>query len=375
MELTKILGLPAVAVVLLLAGCAREDGSADYAAGMAAYDSGDWSTAAACFDRAHRLSPTNSAALFHLASADAELGMFDAADAAVRSALDLDPASRPAICLDGRIAYQLRQYDRAQRDWKLVADDAAAPAQLRAWACSALGALAIVTGDLDGARLALWRGLAIDRGNPQLWYHLGKLYRDSFRFEREALECFETFVRCAAEGDECAARVKERVIPELRASVAQALADAVGSARRDPGKAASAIAEGDKLAGAKKLTLAIKAYERALAADPLSGVAAIRIAETMEKLNPGASGAPKVLAAWKRAAGIPPYPKAAFHGAARTAQRMSRWTESQAILSRALARNPADTTALELLVISCRKAGRPKLADAYSAYLKTLAGR
>jgi len=362
------------AAVLALAGCGRQDGTEDFAAGRAAIEAGDWASAAAALEKATKACPTNTAAWFYLAVAGIQLGNASGADFAIKEAMALDPTSPEILVCDARTAFLLKDYERASRNWSLVAGDPSVPADVRVQAYSDLGALAIVNDEREEARLYLYRGLRIDRKNPQIWYHLGKLYRDSFRFDREALECYEFFTRLAPDSDPFVQRVKDRVIPELKASIANEMAELAGTQMKpDAGKAATAIVEGNKLVQQNKLSQAIRKYEEALAADPLSGPAALALAQTLERYATTAQTNMKALSAWKTAANLSPSSKAALVGAARVALKVGHWSEAAALLSRALAKDPFDVSTLDMLVTAYRKCGHGTTADSYQAYRRSLA--
>lgn len=366
--------LCAVVAALTFAGCGHDDGTEDFEIGRAAIDARDWTTASAALEKATKACQTNTAAWFYLAVADIELGNTEAADEAIKAAMELDKTSPEILVCDARVAFLLKDYERASRNWMLVAADPSVSAEVRAQAYSDLGALAIVRDEREDARLHLFRGLRLDMKNPQIWYHLGKLYRDSFRFDREALECYEFFTRLAPDTDEYKQRVKDRVIPELKASIANEMADIAGAgAKPDAGKAATAIVEGNKLVQQNKLSAAIKKYEDALKADPFSGPAALALAQTLERYATTPQTNLKALSAWKTAANLSPSSKSALVGAARMALKVGHWSEAAALLSRALAKDPTDVNTLDLLEKAYRKCGHGAIADSYQAYRRSLA--
>ena len=366
-----------VAVLALIAsGCGRDDGAKDFAAGCAAVEEQDWAAATVALARATKACPTNTAAWYYLALSNLRLANMPAADYAVKQAAALDPTSPEILVCDARVAYCLKDVERATHNWTLVAGDPSVPAQVRSQAYSDLGALAIAQNDPETARLHLFRGLRLNNRDPQVWYHLGKLYRDALHFDREALECFEFYAHLAPDSDEYSRRVKDVVIPELKASVASEMAEIAGSvSARDSGKAASAIVEGNRLAAQNKLTLASKKFEEALKADPLSGPAALALAQTLEKLATTTQGSQKALTAWKAAARLSPNSKSAYVGAARLALKVGHWSEATALLSRALAKDPMDPQTLDMIVTAYRKCGHGPTADAYQAYRRSLAAK
>ena len=364
----------AASAALMLAGCGGDDGTEDFVAGQAAVEAKDWAAASVSFDKVTKNCQTNVAAWFYLAVANLELGEAARADAAIKEAVALDPTSPEILVCDARVAFLLKDYERASRNWTLVAEDPSVPAETRSTAYSDLGGLCIVQNEREAARLNLFRGLRLNRRNPQVWYHLGKLYRDSFRFDREALECYEFFTRLATETDEHLQLVKDRVIPELKASIANEVADIAGKVQKpDPGKAATAIVEGNKLVQQNKLSQAVKKYEAALQADPLSGPAALALAQTLERYATTAQTNLKALSAWKSAANLSPSSKTALVGAARVALKVGHWSEAASLLSRALAKDPFDVNTIDLLVTAYRKCGHGDIADSYQAYRRSLA--
>ena len=374
MNCIKLSALSTLALTsILLIGCAKDYGAKDYAAGQQAMSLRDYKTAVAKFEKAAKKAQTNVDAYVQLATASVQLGDFTKADAAAKAALALDPASVPALLLDGQIAYQLKDLDRAGRDYETVANDASSEAAVRANAYNCLGVLAMTRNDADAARLAFYRGLRLNRRDAQVWYNLGRLYRDNYHFDGEALEQFEFFVRLADPSDERVENVSKAIIPDLRASIAKDVADLAGSAaKRDPGKSAKALAAANAALKKVHTKVAIQNYTAALAADPLSFPAAFGLARTLEASEKTVAGLTRALNTYKTAARLQPASMASYIGAARLSLRLRHAAEASAILDRALAHDPANTTVLDMLATAYAQQGRNDVAEAYRAYRAAL---
>lgn len=360
----------AVFVVAVVAGCGKDDGTADFERGTAAYAAHDLSAAVDCFKSAADKNPTNAVARIRLAVANMELGDLDAARTAVDSAIEIMPESAEARFVDGQIAYFAKDYVRAKRDFDGIAGAAGLPADIRSRALSARAVMEISENRFDHARLTLWRALRLHYGNAAARYHLGHLYRDTYRFEDAAQEQFEMAGRLMRDPIRAKAIVHE-VIPALRESLRARMASKPGATSRDPAAAAKLVAEGEALAktDAKK---SADRFVEAYAKDPLSYAAAFNCAKSICARAKTGSEIDKAMAAFQDAIDQRPNSQETYRTAARAALNCRRPIRAEKFLSQALAHDSGCKPTLELYVQTLRRLGKSTEAKLYSAYLSEL---
>ncbi len=364
----SILAALAVAAV---AGCGRDDGSDDFERGMAAHSARDLRAAAESFGSAAAKNPTNFEARIRLALARIDLGEMPAAREAVESALALDPASAEALLVDGQVAFYMRDCVRARRDFDAVAGAARLPPQVRSQALSERAVVEMSEDAFDRARVALWRAVRLDWKNAAAWYHLGRLSRDTYRFEDAALEQFEMAGRLTGDPERAKA-ITQRVIPALRESLRARMASKPGAAKRDPAAAARLVAEGEALAKKKDTRKAEAKFAEAYARDPLSYAAALGCAKATSASAKSGQAVDKALAAFQDAIDVRPNSQELYRTAAEAARRHGRNMQAAKFLSQALAHDPKDKATLALYAKALRRLGRTTAAKLYEAYLGEL---
>ena len=354
-----------------LCGCDKDDGSADMEKGAAAYAARDLRAAAASFTAAADKNPTNFTARMKLALINMDLGEMPAAKAAVENALAVDPASAEALFIDGQIAYYMKDYARAKKDFDEVAQSSQLPAEIRSQALAARAVMEIAGNLFDRARLTLWRAVRLDRKNAAAWYHLGHLSRDTYRFEDAALEQFEMAGRLMKDPARARAIARD-TIPALREALRAKIATKPGAAKRDPGAAAKLVSEAEALAKRKEMKKSAAKYAEAYAKDPLSYAAAWNHAKALIASAKTDAETTKALTAFQDAIDQRPNSQETYRTAARAALSRGKPMRAAKFLSQALAHDPENKATLELYVQTLRRLGRPTEAKLYDAYLKEL---
>ena len=116
------------------------------------------------------------------------------------------------------------------------------------------------------------------------------------------------------------------------------------------------------------ITAAMKKYEAAFAADPLSGPAALAFA-TLKSVNVRVDGdVDKALAAYRAAIDANPAAQATYVAAAQLAYKHKKWSTAVAVLERAVAHDSDNVQTLDLLIAALRKAGKGAQAEGWQAY-------
>ena len=361
----------ALLVAAAFAGCEKEDdGSADFNKGVEAYAARDFRLAATCFGAAARKNATNFTARVKLALANIELGEMPAAKAAVESALELDPTSAETLLIDGQVAYHMKDYERAKKDFNDVAEGKQLPASLRSAALTSRAVMEIEAQLFERARLSLWRAISLDGKNGAAWYHLGHLSRNTYHFESAAMEQFEMASRLIKDQ----ARVKtigRDTLPALRDALRAKPASKPGAANRDPGGAAKLVSEAEALAKKDPKKAAAK-YAEAYAKDPLSYAAAWNHAKAAIASAKGGAEVTAALEAFQDAIDQRPNSQETYRTAARAALGHAHPMRAEKFLSQALAHDPGCKPTLELYVQTLRRLGKTAEAKLYETYLKEL---
>lgn len=369
-KMTVLAGL-----LFVVAGCGEatgtaaqpDDGAAEVAEGMAALAAQDVRGAIRAFEAAARVCGTNFEARVQLALAHLRQGEVAEADRAVREACALCPESAEARLVDGQVAYLKKDYARARTAFSSVAAETALPAAVRSEAFVGRGIVELAQDACDAARISFLRALRLNPRSAAAWYHLGVLSRDTYRFNEAALEQFEMAARLSDPRDARTKKISHELIPALRKAL-QAAAGKPGAAKRDPAAAAKLFAEGEQLQKKKMIRAAIKKFEAAFAADPLSEAAAARYAHLLALNDKSTSGVDKALAAYRAAIDQRPGRQDYYLAAARLAYANKRWSTAVQIMDRAVAHDPEKRATLDLLIASLLKAGKAKQAEAWKAY-------
>ena len=386
MNLFKTIPIVALSVLAcLLAGCgdgskaspgassaAKDDGSADVARGMAALAQQDATTAAAAFKAAVKTCPENFEAQIQLAIVTMRLGETAAAAAAAARAVELRPDSAEARLVSGQAAYLNKDYARALEEFSAVARDKSLPAALCSDAWVGRGVVEFAQSSPDSARISFLRARRLNRRNAAAWYHLGVLSRDTYHYDAAAYEQFEMASRLLDAKDPRAKKITRDILPALRRSLTAVSAAKPGVTKRDPAAAAKFLAEGKSLQSKKMITAAIKKYDAAFAADPLSGPAA-QASATLRGLNARTdSDVDKALEAYRAVIDQNPAAQTNYIAAAQLAYKHRRWATAVKILEHAVAHDPDSITTLDLLIAALKKAGKGSQAEGWQEYRKEL---
>lgn len=369
--------LPAVLLSAFVTGCGDapkapelppDDGSADFARGQAELEKQNLPAAAAAFESAARKNATNFEARVQVALVNLRLGEVDAADAAAADAIAVEPESAEARLVSAQAAYLKKDYRRALEAFDAVAAEKSLPAALRSDALVGRGVVEMAQNASDEARISFIRAMRANRRSAAAWYHLAVLARDVYRFNEAALEQFEMASRFSDPRDARAKKLSRDVLPALRKAIASASARKPGADKRDLAAAAKLLAEGEALQKKKMIRGAIKKYEAALKADPLSDAAALKVATLVALNDKTAAGVDKALGAYRTVIDQQPQKQANYLAAARLAYENKRWATAAAIMDRAIAHDPENRQTLDLLIASLQKAGKTKQAECWKAY-------
>ena len=339
------------------AGCEKEDdGSADFNKGAEACVARDFRQAAMCFETAAKKNATNFTARVRLALVNIELGDMPAAKAAVESALELDPTSAEALLIDGQVAYHMKDFARAKKDFSDVAEGKQLPAELRSAALTSRAVMEIEAQLFERARLSLWRAIRLDGKNGAAWYHLGHLSRNTYHFEEAAMEQFEMASRLIKDPARAKA-IGRDTLPALRDSLRAKPASKPGAANRDPGGSAKLVTEAAALAKKDPKASAAK-YAEAYAKDPLSYEAAWNHAKAAMATAKGGEKVAKALEAFQDAIDQRPNSQETYRTAARAALGHAHPMRAEKFLSQALAHDPGCKRTLDLYEQTIRRRGK-----------------
>ena len=117
-----------------------------------------------------------------------------------------------------------------------------------------------------------------------------------------------------------------------------------------------------------------EAYQKALAADPLSYPAALGLAKAWEKTDATKAGQQKAFENYKIACMLRPSAVSTFLVAGSMAAKLGLTLQAVEIYSRAVAANPTSLEAIDGLIRALRKGGKAdKVANAYQKYRDSLA--
>ena len=299
------------------------------------------------------------------------LGEVDAADAAIKKAVDLLPDSAEAMLVEGQVAYRKGDLARATKNFNAVASEKSLPAALRAEALVSRAVAEIKQNDCDTARLTLFRALRLNRRNAAVWYHLGLLSRNNYHFDEVAVEQFEMAARLSDPKDERTKKISQE-IRAARAAVTAAAASNPDAGKRDAGAAATLLGEAEALRKKRMIRAAIRKYEAAFAADPFSYPAARETAYLISLNDKTPDGVDKALRAYRAAIDQRPAVQENYYAAAQLAYANKRWATTVSILDRAIAHDPENVKTLDLFIAALQKAGKNKQSEAWKAYRQEL---
>lgn len=355
--------------VLAAAGCDPKDGVKELENARAAMETRDYTKATKLISRSLEYAPGNVDALVLMAQAKLALGELADADQAIAKAMESNGDDLDVRYLAAQISWHLKRYDESLRLYRAIADDSSLPPADRSRGWTGLGIVQMSMGEAHLARVSFLLAIRLDRRNASAWYHLGIVYRDSpFGYSEAALEQFNIYVRLEPEASPRVQKTQRTLIPGLKEMIARAAMDRPGVSKRDSAACAAAIAAAEAAWKKNSFKTARKKYEEALVADPLSYVAALGLAKAIQKTDNTKVGQQKTFEAYRTACVLRPSAISTFLTAGDYAVRLGLNSQAVEIYSRAVAANPASFVALDGLIRSLRKTGKPKIAAAYQQY-------
>ena len=364
-------------VAAFVCGCGPGDGSKELAAGEAAYEVRNFEKASRLFEKSLALAPDSADAALWLARAELERGDMAAAKRAVGRAQELSDGADVKM-VAAQVAWHLKDYDAAELWFLDLANDAKLSPEVRAQAWAGFGVVEYTQERSHLARIAFLRALRLNFKDAAARYHLGLLYRDAFGYWEAALEQLQVFARLEADASPRVQRVKLSFVPELQRKIAADAAARPGAAKRDSAAAAAALSRAAAAEKKGRNDTARREYEAALKADPLSGPAALGLAECWAKTAPSkkrggeANPLARALDNYKLACKLQPSRVSTFLAAGALAAKLGHHATAAECYSRAVAASPASFDALDGLIRALRKQGKPKAAQAYQLYRESI---
>lgn len=362
----------AFAAVIL--GCGPRDGAKEFEQGKAAYELRDLKKAETLFARSAVLAPQDADRILYLARTELELGELAEAQLQIAKAVAIAGDDADVRLLKAQIDWHAKGYEDAAKGFSEVAEDIRLGASVRAQGWAGLGVVEMTCDNRHLARIAFLRAIRLDRKNAAAWYHLGLLYRDGFGYLEPALEQFEIFTRLEEKSSPRVQKVQRTVIPALKESISRAAAERPGVAKRNSASCAASISTAEAAVKKGNFKAAREAYQKALAADPLSYPAALGLAKAWEKTDATKDGQTKAFESYKTACALRPSAVSTFLTAGTLAAKLGLSLQAAEIYSRAVAANPNSPDAIDGLIRALRKVGgKEKVAAAYQSYRLSLA--
>ncbi len=297
----------------------------------------------------------------------------DAATAAAKKALDIQPNSAEAHLLAGQSACLRKDFKQARGYFSSVIKETSLPGVLRAKAYAGQGTVDFAQGEYDMARISFLNALWLDPKNEAALYYLGKLYDEVYQFMKAARDQFQMFAHLSERshpGNSRAKKVREAVLPEINRKI-DAQAEAGGG---NATRAAVLVQEAWALREKKQQQLAKKKYEEALKANPQSYDAVRGYAQLVRETEKTVEGARKAFQSYCRAAFLKPGVSDNYLAAARLARDYESDLKIQAveIMNRAVAYHPQNKDVLDQLIAALQKTGNEKLAKTWGEYRSAL---
>ena len=169
-------------------------------------------------------------------------------------------------------------------------------------------------------------------------------------------------------------KVRDEIIPSLKAEIANRAASLPGVSRKDPVACAEFLKKAD-LQYAKDYKKAKVMYSEAFRRDPTSVAAAMGIIKTLHRPGASKSDLEEALEVYKKACSISPSSIKLLVGTGDLAVSLGKSALAVELYSRALALTPSSKDIVRKLVNSLSKSGNRSLAAVYSGYLEFLSGK
>ena len=368
MNFSQSFGVSVSLAVLLVAGCGPQDGGKEYEQAQAAYEVRDLAKAARLFEKSLVAAPNDVGRLLSLSRVKLDLGELTAAKELIdRAALNADGDADVRL-LAAQIAWHMKDYKAAADGFTALANDTKLDPTVRAQGWTGLGIVEMTCDNYQLSRVCFLRALRLDRHAAAAWYHLGLIYRE-LGYREASLEQFEIFVRLEQEASPRVQKVQRTVIPALKEAIAQAVTDRPGVSKRNADACSTALAKAEAARKKGRGKDALKLYQEALAADPLSYPAALGLAKAWETTDSSQNGQQKAFEAYKTACTLRPSAVSTFVTAGALAMKLGYVSQAVEIYSRAVAASPTSFDAIDGLIRALRKVGnKGKVAQAYQAY-------
>ena len=371
---SSVLKCASAAFLAVLLGCGPGDGVREFAEGKEAYGLRDLKKAERLFAESLAAAPQDVDRLLYLARTELELGELERAKDLIGQAAANSDGEADVALLESQIAWHTKDYKTAASGFADIANDEKLDAAVRSQGWAGLGVVEMTCDNRHLARIAFLRAIRLDRKNAAAWYHLGLLYRDGFGYLESALEQFEIFTRLEEKSSPRVQKVQRTVIPALKESISRAAAERPGVAKRNSASCAASISAAEAAVKKGNFKAAREAYQKALAADPLSYPAALGLAKAWERTDATKDGQTKAFENYKTACALRPSAVSTFLTAGSLAAKLGLNLQTVEIYSRAVAANPTSSDAIDGLIRALRKVGgKEKVAAAYQAYRLSLA--
>ncbi len=302
------------------------------------------------------------------------LGELVAATNAMAHAEQLSPTDVDVIELAGQLAYHLRDYAKAREAYTALTAVENAPAiRSRGFAGLAVIDLASMVGSSADvsrarARVNLLKALKLDGSNASARYHLGRLYRDNYKYNEAALDQFALYSRLEKQDAERLTRVQRGIMTELKNEIARATATRPGVEKRDSAKCAAVLKRAEEAVKKGHFKTAKLRYNDAYEADVLSYPAVLGLAQAWAKVDSSIPGQKEALTYYKIAAELRPSAKDTLMTTGDLAMKVKNYMTAIGAYSRALAVRPNDAKVVAALVKAYRAANRSEEGGVYADY-------
>ena len=367
----------AAAAALVSGGCGRSDGTAEYEAGVKAFEGGNFNEARDKFSKSLEYGPENASAAIMLARTLVASGDLKAASAAAEKAMELAPGDADAVMTAAQTAFYARNYALARKLFGELASKPGYTPQIRSAALASLAVvdIACISGrDMEYFRESARTGFLLarrsDPRNAAARYHLALLYRDSYGYAESALDQFELYARLDRKDAARVERTRTKTIPELRETIAKN--PQRSAERRDSLLSAKELRNAETARAKGDFKAARKAYERARRADALNFQAVMGLAETSYRASPTKAGATEAFRLCREAWGLRPTSKEALVKAGEYALKAGNAAGAVEAYSRALAAAPNDAATAAALANAFVKNGKRRAAEPVARYAREL---
>lgn len=344
--------------VLLSAGCGGKSDRSAFRRGMEAFREKNYTSAVELLSEAAQQITGSAELYYYLGSARLQLGELDAAKKAFSFALESNVHHGESMAALGEILYNQKQYAAARNLFKaaLAPENKLTTNEGRAMALNGLSLVCREDKQSDMSRFYLIQALKVAPKYAPTYYNLGCVYQDLFNLYQEALDQFMLFKALVKKDDiyfEKAGRHIMRLQEMLKQERAQKkakfdeLLKQAGNGKGQDKKAAMEYLEqAMEFQSEKRYPRASRAYQSALNADPMLFNAAWGLGISLSHQNMRADA----LKAFVRASELRPEYVEAYLRAAEQAFQMRRYPQAETLLNPAIARDPFNPVATELLV-------------------------